>query len=146
MHRLTRASAAFALVAACASLGGCAWLSSWWPWGRKPAAPVSVAPTVMADPSHGLTTEPAAAARAACRNYEKAVQDAPFPREAIIRGIDQGSASVQFAVDGTTVTVLSVRSSDPAFGNAAADIVGTLDCRVDRPTRFEVPFSWRTVR
>ena len=124
-------------------VGGCAWISSW--FTKTPRTPAPVTVTLQA-PSTDVDLQPASAARAACTNYVQAVQGAPFPRDAVIRGIDRGNATVRFAVDGTTITVLSVRSSDPAFGNAASDVVATLTCRVDRPTNFEVPFDWRTVR
>ncbi len=90
--------------------------------------------------------ESVAAARAACPNYDAVVRDSPFPRDAILRGLDAGTASVVFAVDGTKVTVLSVTSSAPAFGDAAADAVRKLRCTTGRPARFSMSFEWRSVR
>jgi len=118
------------------TLAGCSW------FGRKPAP----APTPAAAPADTFSAQPVSAARAACANYDTLVRDAPFPRDAIIRGIDSGKASVVFAVDGTKITILSVTSSAPAFGDAAADAARALHCSVDRPARFSVAFEWRTVR
>jgi outer membrane biosynthesis protein TonB len=87
-----------------------------------------------------------AAAHEACSNYDEVMNGAPYPRDAIIRGIDSGRATVRFDVDGTRVRALSVTSSDPAFGGTAFDLVKKLQCRTDRPTTFEIPLSWRTQR
>jgi hypothetical protein len=125
-----RVATAFLLL----TLAGCSW------FGRKPAPAPAVAP------AETFSAEPVSAARAACANYDTLVRDAPFPRDAIIRGIDSGKASVVFAVDGTRITILSVTSSAPAFGDAAADAARALHCAVDRPARFSVAFEWRTVR
>jgi hypothetical protein len=143
---MVRAAARGCLIVAFAvSLGGCAWISSWFPKPPKasPPAPVAAAPQA---PEAAVDAQPAAAARVACANYAQVVESAPFPRDAIIRGIDAGRASVRFLVDVTTISVLSLTSSDPAFGDAAVSIVRKLQCRVDRPTRFEIPFDWRTSR
>ena len=133
-------SALFVAVA----LGGC----SWFPWfaKRPPAAastPASPRPT-GASPS--VDVRPAVEAQAACPNHAKAFEQSSFPRGAIIRGVDSGRATVRFAVDGDTVTILSVASSDPEFGNEAMAIVRRYVCHTERPTTFEVPFDWRTGR
>ncbi len=123
-------------------LAGCSWFS------RKPAAAAPAVPTAATPgPSPAApSVESVAAARAACQNYDALVRESPFPRDAIIRGIDAGTASVVFAVDGTKVTVLSVTSSAPPFGDAAADAARKLRCTVDRAARFPISFEWRTVR
>jgi outer membrane biosynthesis protein TonB len=127
-------------------LNGCAWISSWFSKSPpKAPAPAAVAAAPQA-PTIDVDLQPASAARAACANYAKAFEDSLFPRDAIIRGIDSGTAAVRFRVDGTTLTVLTITSSDPAFGDAALRIVRKLECKVDRPTAFEIPFAWRTTR
>jgi len=116
------------------TLAGCSWFA------RKPSAasvPTSVAMT---------SVEPIAAARAACADYDATPRETPFPRDAIVRGIDSGTAWVVFAVDGTKVTVLSVTSSGPAFGSAAEEAVRKLRCTVDHPARFSMGFDWRSAR
>ncbi len=120
-------------------LAGCGWFS------RRPAPVVAPAPAAATMPAP-LDVEPVSAARAACANYDALVRETPFPRDAILRGIDAGRASIVFAVDGTTVTVLSVTSSAPAFGDAAADAARKLRCSVERRARFSMAFEWRTVR
>jgi outer membrane biosynthesis protein TonB len=90
--------------------------------------------------------ESAVAARAACANYDRVMMDTAFPRAAIVRGIDTGRVTVRFQVTATKVRVLSIDASDPAFGEAAIDLVRQLDCRVAEPTTFEVPLAWRTSR
>lgn len=115
------------VAASLALLAGCSW------FGQK--TPAVSSPV--------LTVESIAAARAACPDYDLLVRDAPFPRDAIIRGIVAGTASVIFAVDGTMVTVLSITSSAPAFGGAAMDAVRGLHCAVHRPARFAIAFDWR---
>jgi outer membrane biosynthesis protein TonB len=122
---------------------GCSWFS-WFPSSTPAVAPRPDLPVVSA-PVYD-DAQPATAARAACANYAKAFEDSPFPRDAIIRGIDSGTADVRFRVDGTTLTIVTITSSDPAFGDAAVQIVRKLECRVDRPTTFAIPFAWRSVR
>jgi hypothetical protein len=87
-----------------------------------------------------------AAAREACPNYEKVMSESPYPRDAIIHGVDSGRATVRFDVDGARVRALSVTASDPAFSATAFDLVKKLECRTDRLTTFEIPLSWRTRR
>lgn len=112
-------------------LGGCSW------FGRK----ATVAPS-----QPELTVESIDAARAACPGYDALVRETPFPRDAIIRGLGSGRASVIFAADGTTISILSIKSSAPAFGGAAADAVRNLHCKVERPARFAIAFDWRSTR
>ena len=90
--------------------------------------------------------QPASAAKIACANFDRAFEESTFPRDAIMRGIDAGKASVRFRVDGTSVTIVTITSSDPAFGDAAVRVIRKLECRVDTPTTFEIPFAWRSAR
>ena len=124
-------------------IAGCSWFS--W-FSRKPPVAPAAAPVSSASPADPIPVAPLASARAACANYDALIRESPFPRAAIIRGIDAGTASVLFEVDGTKVTVLSVVSSAPPFGDAAADTARELRCTVDHPTRFSIAFEWRTVR
>jgi outer membrane biosynthesis protein TonB len=106
---------------------------------HRPPAPVPT--TVDAPPALGV-----AEARASCPNYERVMSGFTYPNDAIVRGIDGGRATVRFDVSGSQVRVLSVTSSDPAFGAAAFELVRKLECRTDRPTTFEIPLTWQTSR
>jgi hypothetical protein len=90
--------------------------------------------------------EGAARARVACPNYERVLGESSYPRDAIARGIESGSALVRFDVVDSHVRVLSVTSSDPTFGATAQALVRQFECHVDQPTTFEVPLTWRTAR
>lgn len=66
-----------------------------------------------------------------------------YPRDAVTRGIDEGRVVVRFTIAGSTVTIVSAVASDPAFANVAVSIVRSFVCNVERPTEFEIPFTFR---
>ncbi len=144
----SKAAVAIAATTIVVGLSGCA-VPSWFPWfhAKPKPAPAATSPTPV--PRATATPAPAPdveAVRAACANYDAVFFAQPFPRDAIIRGLDSGHASVRFQVDDGRVAVTSVTASDPAFGQAAVESVRQLQCRVERTTIFEIPFDWRTAR
>lgn len=138
----TRGAALAASLLVATTLAGCGSFSwrSLWPWSRP--APVAAAPA----PGVDRDVRDADAARAACANYGEVFARVDYPRDAIIRGLDRGHASIRFRVDGDRVAITTVTSSDPSFGDAAAETIRKLRCHADRTTTFEVPFDWRSVR
>jgi hypothetical protein len=104
------------------------------------------APPVADTPREVPVFEGAARARAACPNYDHVMRESSFPRDAIVRGIESGSATVRFEVVDGHVRVVSVISSDPAFGTTALELARRFECRTDGPTTFEIPLTWQTSR
>jgi outer membrane biosynthesis protein TonB len=126
--------AAVALVVVVASIGGCAWWPRWL-GGSKPTASIG--------PPEGPPPRPVAEARAACVNYDRIAQSNAYPRDAYLRGILSGKATIRFVVTGSKIDISRVTSTDLAFGDAAMDAVRKLECRVDQPTVFEMAFVYR---
>jgi outer membrane biosynthesis protein TonB len=84
-------------------------------------------------------------ARDVCPNYADAMRSSVYPRDAINRGLQQGSVVVEFTVERTVTTnIRVVRASDPAFAKAGLAIVGNFDCDAgsSTPVTLTVPFTF----
>jgi hypothetical protein len=91
-------------------------------------------------PPQGLAAGPAA--RSVCGNYAEAIQASAFPRDAVARGIMDGKVVARFEIDGSSLKVLSLDASDPAFTPVVSGILGRFRCHTDKPTVFEIPFTF----
>lgn len=98
------------------------------PAPAAPAVPVaSTAPTPA--PAPPRTATPAAVA-VVCPNYQKAMGDAAFPRDALRMGLEQGDALIEFTVaaNGEVKNVRAVRASNSVFGRAGVRLVSSYVC------------------
>ena len=118
------------------------------PVAITPAPPPPPAPVAVAPPPPKPAPAPPApvTARVACSNYQTAMGDAAFPREALRRGLDRGEALVQFTLtaDGRVTHVETVRASNRIFAHASEEIVSKFECRGQgRDVVVRVPFDYR---
>jgi protein TonB len=108
-----------------------------------PPTPPALAP---APPPATVPAPAAATVNVVCPNYQKAMGDSAFPREASRLGLDQGDVLVEFTVtaSGEVKNVRTVRASHPAFGRAAVRLVSEYRCvGQGREVTVQVPIGYR---
>ena len=98
-----------------------------------PAPPAPPAPAVLS-------------AAVVCSNYQTAMGDAAFPKEAVRQGLEKGEAMVLFTLSasGEIKNVQVERASNPIFGRAAIRVVSEFKCQGQgRDVQVRVPFSYK---
>ncbi|MEO8311930.1 MAG: energy transducer TonB [Caldimonas sp.] len=117
------------------------------PPAPAPPAPPPPAPAPPPKPKpKPAPAPPPVTASVACSNYRTKMGDAAFPREAVRKGIDRGTALIQFTLraDGRVDNIVSINASNPIFARASKRIVAEFRCTGQgRDVLVRVPFSYR---
>lgn len=104
-------------------------------------------PTARAQAASAPPAPPTPAARRlVCDNYRAVMLYEGFPREAMERNLETGSAVVQFTLtaEGEVTEVRAIESTDPVFAAAAIRTVEQYRCRgIGRSVKVRVPFQYR---
>jgi hypothetical protein len=80
-----------------------------------------------------------------CSNYVAVLQEAGFPRNALRQKIYEGSAEVEFTLDGDEIRNIRVlQFSAPVFRDEAIRIATQLRCGTSsQPVQVRFPLQWR---
>lgn len=81
-----------------------------------------------------------------CWNYQAVLRGIGYPRSAIRKQLFEGSATVEFIIDGNEVKDIKVlQATDPVFAEEAFRIASLLKCGTsDRPVKVQLPqLQWR---
>lgn len=113
-----------------------------------PVVVAPVAPRVEALPAPAPAVAPVpVSAAVACSNYDRAMSDAGFPREAVRAGLDEGSALIQFTLSaaGEIKNITALRASHPAFAKGSMRVVAEYKCASQgRDVTVQVSFVFRS--